>query len=452
MKRRHFIETTLFALPYLALGTPLTSCDKADDLPTLTTDKSIIIIGAGMAGLAAAKYFKNRGINVTVLEAQDRVGGRLKTNRSLGIAFDEGASWIHGPKGNPVTILANRAGSITCQTDDEEIDIYDVDGTIYPDEQFDSAEATFESILENFTGSVDQSFATAFYAQYPQYQGDRLWTYFLSSYLEFDTGGDISELSSLDFYDDEAFRGKDLIITNGFDTVAEYLAQGLDIRLNTAVSEIDYTSNGVKLVTDMGDFNADFIISTIPLGVLKAQTVVFTPPLEGEIAAAISNLKMGSVNKFLCIWDTPFWDTDLHYIGYTSEEKGKFSYFLNLRKYTTANGLMAFSFGDYSKQTELMTEAEIIDDIMANLRSIYGSSIPDPTNFLRTQWFSDPFSRGSYSFATSGVRSSEFTKFEAAVDNKLFFAGEHTSRDYRGTVHGALLSGVRAAEQIAELL
>ena len=405
-----------------------------------------------MAGLAAATYLKNRGVDVIVLEAQDKVGGRLKTDRSLGIAFDEGASWIHGPDGNPITELANQAGATACETDDEEVNIYDVDGSIYPDEEFDSAEATYNDLIDNFSGSVEQSFADAFYAQYPQYQNDRLWTYFLSSYLEFDTGGDISELSSLDFYDDEAYGGNDLIITNGFDTLAEFLTDGLDIRLNTAVREIDYTDGSVQIITELEDFEADFVLLTVPLGVLKADVITFTPPLAGGVQEAITNLKMGSVNKFLCVWDTPFWDTDLHYIGFTSEEKGKFSYFINIRKYSNTNALMAFSFGEYSKQTEQMDEAEIINDIMTNLRTIYGQDTPDPTSFLRTKWFSNPYTYGSYSFATAGVRSSEFTKFEAPVDSKLFFAGEHTSRDYRGTVHGAYLSGIRAAGQIADLL
>ena len=243
-----------------------------------------------------------------------------------------------------------------------------------------------------------------------------------------------------------------MLITNGFDTIAEYLAQGIDIRLNTAVSEIDYLDERVNIVTDTEDFDADFVIVTVPLGVLKADVITFTPPLAGGVQEAISNLKMGAVNKFLCIWDAPFWNTNLHYIGFTSEQRGKFSYFLNLRKYTDNNALMAFSFGEYSRQTEQMTDAEIIADIMTNLRAIYGQGVPEPTNFLRTKWFSDPYTYGSYSFVTTGVRSSEFTKFEAPVDNKLFFAVEHTSRDYRGTVHGAFLSGTRAAQQIAEML
>ncbi|MEO0875812.1 MAG: FAD-dependent oxidoreductase, partial [Bacteroidota bacterium] len=148
MKRRKFVQATLSALPYFALATALSSCDD-EEVPQLMTDKRILIIGAGMAGLAAATYFKSRGLNVVVLEAQDKVGGRLKTNRSLSIPFDEGASWIHGPTGNPISAIANAAGANSCETDDENVEIYDIDGTLYPDDEFDPAEEAYNDILAN---------------------------------------------------------------------------------------------------------------------------------------------------------------------------------------------------------------------------------------------------------------------------------------------------------------
>jgi monoamine oxidase len=97
-----------FAIPSILLFPSLASCEK--EIITITTDKKVAVIGAGIAGLAAAKYFKDRGVEVVVIEAQGKVGGRLCTDRSLGIAFDEGASWIHGPNRNPITPLADLAG------------------------------------------------------------------------------------------------------------------------------------------------------------------------------------------------------------------------------------------------------------------------------------------------------------------------------------------------------
>ena len=449
MKRRQFIKNTMLAMPSITLMMSALACND-DDI--INTDKTVLVIGAGVSGLAAAKYLSSRNVTVNVIEAQSKVGGRLKTNRSLDIAFDEGASWIHGPDGNPITELISPSGVNTFPTNDNNVEVYDINGSVYDENVLDTSENAYNNILNSLAGSIDKSFEEVFYDNYPQYKNNRLWSYMLSAFLEFDTGGDISELSSLDYYDDEEFSGDDIIVTNGYDRIADYLAKGLNIELNKKVTGIDYSASKVLVSTTDQEFSADYVIVTVPLGVLKNNVVNFTPSLSGNLQNSINNLKMGSVNKFLCVWDTPFWDTNLQYIGYTPETMGKFNYFLNLNKFSESNALMTFAFGDYSKTTENMADNEVIDEIMNHLKSIYGSGIPEPTKFLRTKWVSNEYTFGSYSFATNGTRTSDFSVFEESMNNKLFFAGEHTSKDYRGTVHGAYNSGFRAAEQITNLL
>lgn len=416
------------------------------------SDKNIIIIGAGISGLAAAKYLKDQGIETIVLEAQDLIGGRVKTNRALGIPFEEGASWIHKPKGNPITLLAQAAGITSFATDDDKVSVFDIDGSTYSDKTLDKAEQKFLKILDNLEGTTDESFGEVFYAKYPSYQNNRLWTYMLSAYLEFDTGGDIYRLSSRDFYDDEEFAGKDVRVSNGFDRLAKHLAYGIDIQLNTKVTAIDYSANKTILTTSQGIFEADFVLLSVPLGVLKKNIIHFTPALPKSKQKAIQKMQMGSVNKFLLVWDKPFWDTDLHYIGYTPETKGKFNYFLNVSTFTDAYALITYSFGDYSLETEKMTDEEIMDEIMAHLQVMYGENIPKPTNMLRTKWNTNEFTFGSYSFATNKTRSKKFNILKRSVADKLFFAGEHTEKNYRATVHGAYLSGVREATKIMKSL
>ena len=246
------------------------------------------------------------------------------------------------------------------------------------------------------------------------------------------------------------FSGKDLIITNGYDKLTNYLAKSLNIKLNTKVTGVDYSKNTITIETSKGNFKADKVLITVPLGVLKNNMIKFNPELPKETQEAIDNLQMGSVNKFLLQWERPFWDNKAQYIGYTTDEKGKFNYFLNLNTFTDSNALMTFAFGDYSKQTETMSNSEIISEIMIHLKSIYGKDIPNPTSMLRTKWSSNIYSYGSYSFATNGTLSDDFEVFEEPINNKIFFAGEHTTLDYRGTVHGAYLSGIREAKKIVK--
>lgn len=451
MKRRTFCRHILAGLP-LALLTPalLMQCAEGDNSPN---GKTVIVIGAGIAGLAAAQRLKQKGFTVIVLEAGDRVGGRLRTDRRLGVAFDEGASWIHGPKGNPITDLASKAGANTFRTDDDNVRVYDANGTTYADATLTQAESQFNSALNAVrnAGDLQKSFELVFQSLYPSQAGNRLWKYMLSAYLEFNAGADIAQLSSRYFDDDEEFGGADVILTNGFDSIATHLAQGLDVRLNAPVSAVDYSGTKVTVTTNGQTLEGDYAVVTAPLGVLKKNVIAFTPALPAAKVTAIDQLQMGNVNKFFFLWDSAFWDTNLQYIGYTPETKGKFNYFLNIRKFTSANALMTFALGDYATVTESMSDSEVVEEVMLHLRAIYGNSIPNPSHLLRTRWRQHPYTHGAYSFVPVGTSSAAFDTLAYPVSNRLFFAGEHTHRAYRGTVHGAYLSGIREADRIVDL-
>jgi len=429
----------------------LTSCAEDDDIRP--NGKTVVVIGAGISGLAAAKKLKQKGFTVVILEAQEKVGGRIRTDRSLGVAFDEGASWIHGSKGNPITDLAARSGANTFFTDDDNIGVFDIDGTAYSGNVLTNAENQFNDALDAVAkaGMVTQSFEQVFNSLYPAQANNRLWKYMLSAFLEFDTAVDVSKLSSKYFYDDEQFGGEDVIVTNGYDKMTDFLAQGLDVRLNTRVSSVDYSTAKVKVVANGNVFEADYVIVSVPLSVLKNGAIAFSPALPNDKSTAISKTNMGNVNKFLLVWNTAFWDINRQYIGYTPETKGKFNYFLNVKKFAPINALMTFAFGDYATVTENMSDGSVVDEIMLHLKNIYGSNIPNPNGLLRTKWSQNINAYGAYSYATNGTTTADFDTLAKAVNNRLFFAGEHTSRDYRGTVHGAYLSGIREADKIINL-
>ena len=453
MQRRKFVKASLTRLPLILVApTLLASCSKEEEEVT-PNGKTVIVIGAGISGLAAAKKLKQKGFKIIVLEAQEKVGGRIRTDRSSGIAFDLGASWLHRPNGNPITNLASQAGAATFLTNDDNLAVFDVNGREYSDKEITDSENQFNAALDAVarTGGVTQSFQSVFNALYPAQANNRLWKYMLSAYLEFETGSDISSLYSKYFYDDEEFRGSDVIVTNGYDKITDFLAQGLDIRLNTKVSGIDYKDSPVKVSANGKVIEGDYVIVSVPLGVLKNNALTFSPALPTEKSDAIAKTNMGNVNKFLFLWKTAFWDTNLQYIGYSPETKGKFNYFLNMNKFTPANGLMTFALGNYADLTERMPDNEIIEQVMLHLKSIYGNGIPLPSNMLRTKWRENVHSFGAYSYATNGTTTATFDTLAKAVNNKVFFAGEHTNRAYRGTVHGAYLSGLREADKIIDL-
>ena len=112
---------------------------------------------------------------------------------------------------------------------------------------------------------------------------------------------------------------------------------------------------------------------------------------------------------------------------------------------------MTFAYADEARATEKQSDAEVISLIMAHLKDIYGSSIPQPKNMLRTKWGSNPNAYGAYSFTAIETEMSHFDDLAASVGQKLFFAGEHTENDYFSTTHGAYLSGIREAGKILEI-
>lgn len=452
MQRRKFIKDTITGLPIVII-TPslLSSCNNEGD-GQKTNSKTVIVVGAGISGLAAAKKLKENGFNVIVLEAQSKVGGRLKTIRSLGVAFDEGASWIHGTAGNPITSLAQQAGMNTAFTDDESILAYDIGGVLHSDSNFSDTEDKFYTVLETLknNGSSTKSFETVFNELYPTFCNDRLWKFFLSTYLTFDTG-DLNMLSSLLYNEGEEFGGEERISVNGYDTIPSYLAIGLNVQLNQKVTKIDY-SNTKILVSHNGTVTeADYVLVTVPLGVLKANKIDFVPSLPNTKQNAIQKVGVNCVNKFLLTWETAFWD-DEQYICYTPDIKDKFNYFVNVKKYQpTVNALMTFAYADKARQTENMTDQQIIEEIMTHLRDIYGNNIPYPKNILRTKWQTNEYSYGSYSYTAVGTEMRHFDDLAEEIDDKIFFAGEHTEIDYFSTAHGAYLSGIREADKIIAL-
>lgn len=450
MKRRTFIKETLQTATLWALAPSLLSagCTKED----LVVDKSVIVVGAGISGLAAAKKLKEKGFSVTILEAQDRVGGRLRTNRSLGVAFDEGASWIHGVNGNPITDLAQKAGMNTFHTNDESILSYDQGGALRSPASYQAAEEAFYNILETLmnSGNPAQSFETVFNAQYPHYATDRLWKFFLSAFLTFDLG-DLDQLSSQLYNEGEEFGGVEKIAVNGYDTIPNYLASGLDLRLNQKVSQVDYSGDKVKVTHNGMVSEADYVLVTVPLGVLKNNVIAFSPALPAAKQTAIQKVGMNCVNKFLLTWDSAFWD-DVQYLSYTPEVSDKFNYFVNVKKFhPSVNALMTFAYADYGRQTESMSDSQVTSAIMAHLKDMYGNSIPDPVQLLRTRWSSNEFTFGAYSFPAVGTEMQHFEDLAEAVNDKVFFAGEHTEVDYFSTAHGAYLSGLREADKIIDL-
>ncbi|NJN20451.1 MAG: NAD(P)-binding protein [Leptolyngbya sp. RL_3_1] len=419
----------------------------------------MLIVGAGMAGISAARHLQDAGHQVMVLEGRDRIGGRVWTSRQWETPLDMGAAWIHGVQGNPLTAIADEIDARRQVTDYNNAVLYATDGTLQPERAWGEIERfnvqAAQAIAAARSGP-DQSVADAIAASIDldslSEAEQRQLAFAVNNQLEQEFAADISRLSAHHLEEGSAFGGDDVLFPQGYDALVNYLATGLDIRLNQTVTQIAYSDTGVTVTTGAERFEADRAIVTLPIGVLKQGDVAFAPALPEEKQAAITALGAGVLNKVYLKFPNVFWERSPDWISYISHAKGEFSTWLNIYHYSNAPILMAFNAGTFGQAIEAWSDAQIIDRAMETIRLISGQDSPDPINAQITRWHSDPFARCSYSYPAVGMTDTTRADLAAPIGDRLFFAGEATHSDYPSTVHGAYLSGQREAERIRQIL
>ena len=421
-----------------------------------TTDQSVIVVGAGIAGLRAAQQLSNAGVQVTVLEARSRIGGRLSSDRTIpNVTLDLGASWIHGTGGNPLYDYAQQQQVSMVAWDYDKAEVFNQDGTNNPilAQAEDTIEALFDShFLSVFNQNSNASFQDVINAA--DNAGDlshlspQEINFIASSQIESEYAADVDQLSIQAVLEGEEFQDPEVVFPNGYDQLTTALAQGLDVRLEQVVSKIDYSTSKVVVVASGQEYRADKVLITVPLGVLKKGVIEFFPALPDAKQQAIDAFEMGVLNKVYLKFDHIFWSQASDNFGFVSQTKGDFSSWLNLAGVTHQPVLMAFNSGRYGIEIESLSDNEIVARAMAVLKAIYGEDIPNPTHHLITRWSQDPFSFGSYSYMAPAANNDMREDLAADIDKRIFFGGEATSSFYPATVHGAFISGDRESEKI----
>jgi monoamine oxidase len=399
----------------------------------------IAVIGAGAAGIGAARRLREAapGLSLLVLEARDRIGGRVHTIAPAGFALDRGAEWLHSADRNPLSPIAQTLGFSVQRRPTEWISRLSRSGETAEAEAdwLATRDAQARARRNAAAQPLDRSLASLLEP------GGR-WNQLLDATSTWGNGAELDQVSVKDYvrYEDSGVNWR---LAEGYGRLFEALAEGLPVALAMPVSRIDHGGPAIRLDTARGFITAARAIVAVPTSILSAEAIRFDPPLPEKLAAA-AGLPLGVDDKLFISLDgaLPEVGHDVFLVGSTTRRE---TMTYQIRPFDRP-AIYCFIGGRFAASLEREGAAAMFSFAADELAGLLGNGIRRRIAPLAaTAWLSDPWARGSYSHALPGHADAR-ARLAAPVDDRLFFAGEATSPNFFSTAHGAYLSGVAAAD------
>uniref|UniRef100_A0A4W6DU99 [histone-H3]-N(6),N(6)-dimethyl-L-lysine(4) FAD-dependent demethylase n=1 Tax=Lates calcarifer TaxID=8187 RepID=A0A4W6DU99_LATCA len=402
-------------------------------LPERYHSKNVIVIGAGASGLAAARQLQNFGTQVVVLEARERIGGRVWDDASLGVTVGRGAQIVNGCVNNPIALMCEQMG-IKMHKLGERCDLFQEGGQVTDPAIDKRMDFHFNAILDVVS----------------EWRKDK------SQNQDTPLGEKVQEVKK-NFLQESGIQFSELE-----EKVLQFHLSNLEYACGSTLDQvqaIDYSGDVVKVISSNGSqWTAQKVLVTVPLTLLQKNVIQFNPPLPERKLKAIHSLGVGIIEKIALQFPYRFWDNKIQgadYFGHippSPDKRGMFSVFYDMDPQGKQAVLMSVITGDAVPAVRDMEDKEVVDECVKVLRELFKEQeVPEPLNYFVTRWSKDMWSQMSYSFVKTGGSGEAYDILAEDVQGKVFFAGEATNRHFPQTVTGAYLSGVREASKMAAM-
>jgi monoamine oxidase len=412
-------------------------------LPPTSVD--IVVIGAGAAGIAAARTLQGHGLSVLVLEARDRVGGRAHTIAGAGHDLDIGCGWLHSADENPLAAHVEAEGLTLDRTPPPwESQALDHETTRAEQEAFGRAFAAFEDRVAQAAARLRAEGRDGPAADL--FDPDCRWNGRMDAISGALNGARFAEVSILDY---DCYRDTDVNwrVVEGYGRFVARLANGIPpdaLALGCPVLSIDRSGRALKLSTVRGELDARAVIVTIPVALIADEALCIDPPV-ADLLDAAAGVPLGLAAKLhMTVTEADDFPPDSQLWGRqdTAETGG-----YHLRPF--GRPMIEGYFGaGLAWSLEAEGEAAFFDFAQGELVALLGSDMRRRLQpVAASAWGKDPFSRGAYSHALPG-RAADRARLRAPLEDRIFIAGEATSPDFYGTTHGAWIEGIQAAHSV----
>ncbi len=411
------------------------------------SNPDVAIVGAGIAGLTAARELRAAGLEVVVLEARDRIGGRAYTeSRTFGVPYDHGCAWLHSADINPLTELVRKAGFQTIDEGGREAWLY-LDGDEASDAQYEEASEAYEDLLNAIEVAVDGLDGADRSVAELSPPTNRFQRLAHARIGPFEAGETTDRVSVVDIYS-QVGTGVEWMVPDGMAAGILKALGPVAVELSTPVERVRWGGSGVALETGRGTLKAKAAIVTVPTDIVADGTLAFDPRLPDWKMEAFARVPMGVLDKIALEFDRDvFEEADTNTLFAQDGADGRvWDHLLN------PFGLdlcVTFVGGDFARDLTAAGDQEAFDQALENLTSVFGSTVRKA--FVKghfTKWSADPLARGAYSVSEPD-HNDKRQQLAAPLGDRLFFAGEACDPEWATQATAAYPTGISAVEAAA---